>query len=185
MISTNKFHTGLTIELEGTVYEVLEFQHSRSGRGGAFVRTKLRNVEENTTINKTFRAEEKVERAHVDSREMQFLYWDGNNYVFMDNDNYEQIELSKEQLGDKVKFLQENMDIEIDMYEGRAIDIKLPTFVELEVEETTPNIKGDTVSGGSKPATMSTGLVVQVPLFVEEGDVIKIDTRSKEYIERV
>ncbi len=184
MVSTNKFHPGLTIELEGTVYEVEEFQHSKSGRGGAFVRTKLRNLEEGYTIDKTFRAEEDVKRAHVDTRKMQFLYWDGNNYVFMDQDNYEQVELSGEQLGEKVKYLKENMDLEIAMYEGRPLDVKLPTFVELEVENTQPNIKGDTVSGGSKPAEMTTGLEVKVPLFIEEGDIIKIDTRNGKYVER-
>ena len=185
MISTNKFHPGLTIELEGTVYEVLESQHSKSGRGGAFVRTKLRNLEEGNTIQKTFRAGEKVERAHIDTRRVQFLYWDGNNYVFMDKESYEQFELSEEQLAEKVKYLTENMDLKIDMYEGQPIEVQLPTFVELEVKKTQPSIKGDTVSGGSKPATMDTGLEVQVPLFVEEGDVIKIDTRKQEYVERV
>ena len=185
MISTNDFHTGLTIELDGTVYSVENFQHSKSGRGGAFVRTKLRNMEEDYTINKTFRAGEKVKKAHLDKRKMQFLYWDGSDYVFMDNDSYEQVTLSKEQLGDKVNYLRENMNLQIAMYEGRPVDIDLPTFVELEVEKTQPGIKGDTVSGGTKPATLSTGLVIQVPLFVEEGDEIKIDTRKDEYVERV
>lgn len=185
MISTNDFHTGLTIEVDGTVYSVEDFQHSKSGRGGAFVRTKLRNMEEDYTINKTFRAGEKVSRAHVEQRKMQFLYWDGSSYVFMDNETYEQISLSEDQLGDKVKYLEENMDLEVLMYEGRPLDINLPTFVELKVEKTQPSIKGDTVSGGTKPATMTTGLVIKVPLFVEKGDVIKIDTREEEYVERV
>ena len=185
MISTNNFHTGLTIELEGTVYQVEEFQHSKSGRGGAFVRTKLRNLEENYTIEKTFRAGEKVERAHIDSRKMQFLYREREKFIFMDKESYEQIEINEEKLGERVGYLQENMDLEVDMYQGQPLDIKLPTFVELEVADTQPTIKGNTVSGGSKPATMTTGLVVQVPLFVEKGDKIKIDTRKKEYIERV
>ncbi|MFW6386464.1 MAG: elongation factor P [Bacillota bacterium] len=185
MISTNDFHTGLTIELEGTVYSVEEFQHSKSGRGGAFVRTKLRNMEEDYTINKTFRAGEKVKRAHIEKREMQFLYWDGDEYVFMDKESYEQVTLTREQLGEKDNYLQENMDLQIVMYEGRPVDIDLPTFVELEVQDTQPGIKGDTVSGGTKPATMTTGLVVQVPLFIEEGDIVKIDTRKDEYVERV
>ncbi len=185
MISTNDFNTGLTIELDGEVYQVIDFQHSKSGRGSAFVRTKLRNVEEGYVINKTFKAGEKVETAHVDKKTMQFLYWDGNDYIFMDNDTYEQFHLSEEQLGDKVKYLKENMELEISLYQRRPIDIDLPTFVELEVESTPPGIKGNTVSGGSKPATMETGLVVQVPLFINEGDIIKVDTRSDEYIERV
>lgn len=185
MISTNDFHTGLTIEVDGTVYSVEEFEHSKSGRGGAFVRTRLRNIEEDYTVNKTFRAGEKVKRAHIEKRNMQFLYWDGDDYVFMDSDTYEQVTLSRKQLGDRIKYLVENMDLEIAMYEGQPVDIDLPTFVELEVKETQPGVKGDTVSGGTKPATMATGLVVQVPLFVKEGDVVKIDTRKNEYVERV
>lgn len=185
MVSTNDFNTGLTIELDGEVYQVIDFQHSKSGRGSAFVRTKLRNVEEGYTINKTFKAGENVETAHVDQKKMQFLYWDGSSYVFMDNETYEQYSISEEQLGDKIKYLKENMELEISLYEGRPIDINLPTFVELEVKDTPPNIRGNTVSGGSKPATMETDLVVQVPLFIEEGDILKIDTRSNEYVERV
>ncbi|SFL09246.1 elongation factor P [Halanaerobium salsuginis] len=184
MISTNDFNTGLTIELEGDVYQVIEFQHSKSGRGSAFVRTKLRNVEEGYVINKTFKAGEKVETAHVEKKKMQFLYWDGNDYIFMDNDTYEQFHLSDEQLGNKIQYLKENMELDISLYQNRPIDIDLPTFVELTVTDTQPGIRGNTVSGGSKPATMETGLVVQVPLFINEGDVIKIDTRSDEYIER-
>ena len=185
MISTNDFNTGLTIELEGEVYQVIEFQHSKSGRGSAFVRTKLRNVEEGYTINKTFQAGEKVENAHVEKKKMQFLYWDGSDYIFMDNDTYEQFQLSEDQLGDKVKYLKENMELDISVYQGRPVDIDLPTFVELKVEDTQPNIRGNTVSGGSKPATMETGLVVQVPLFIEKEDILKIDTRNNEYVERV
>ncbi|MFW6381113.1 MAG: elongation factor P [Bacillota bacterium] len=185
MISTNDFNTGLTIELEGQVYQVDEFQHSKSGRGGAFVRTKLRNLEEGYTINKTFRANEKVERAHLDKRKMKFLYWDGGSYVFMDNQTYEQIELPEEQIEDKKDYLKENMDLEILMYQGRPIEINLPTFVELKVEKAPPGVKGDTVSGGTKTVTLETGREVQVPLFIERGEVIKVDTRNGEYVERV
>ena len=185
MISTNDFHTGLTIELDGTVYSVEEFEHSKSGRGGAFVRTKLRNLEKGNVIQKTFRAGKKVERAHVEKRKMKFLYWDGENYVFMDNETYDQIELSKDQLGDKINYIKENSDINVIMHGDHPLDIDLPTFVELEVKQTEPGIKGDTVSGGNKPATMETGLVIKVPLFIEEGDIIKIDTRTDEYVERV
>ena len=185
MISTNDFHTGLTIDLDGEVYEVVEFQHSKSGRGGAFVRTKLKNLEEEYVVEKTFRAGEKVERAHIDERDVKFLYWDGSDYVFMDNETYDQISLSKEQLGDKTNYIKENMNLSILMYGTRPIGINIPTFVELEVEDTPPGVKGNTVSGGSKPATLETGLVVQVPLFIDEEDVIKVDTRTDEYMERV
>lgn len=185
MISTNDFHTGLTIELEGEVYQVIDFQHSKSGRGSAFVRTKLKNMEEGYLINKTFRANAKVERAHVDKREMQYLYWDDGGYVFMDTERYNQITLSKEQIADKINYIKENMNIQVLMYEGKPLDIDLPTFVELEVKKTPPGIKGDTVSGGSKTATLETGLKVKVPLFINEGDLLKIDTRNDEYIERV
>lgn len=185
MISTNDFHNGLTIELDGTVYQVVDFQHSKTGRGGAFVRTKLRDVENGGVIDKTFRAGEKVNRAHVDQREKQFLYKSAEDYVFMDNETFEQIILTEEQLGDKVNYLKENMTLEVLMYKGRPIDITLPTFVELRVDKTQPGIRGNTVSGGSKPATLETGAVVQVPLFIDEGDIIKVDTRTGEYIERV
>ncbi|MFW5998216.1 MAG: elongation factor P [bacterium] len=185
MISTNDFQTGLTIELDGTVYSVEEYEHSKTGRGGAFVRTKLRNIEEGKVIQKTFRAGEKVNRAHVEKREMRFLYWDGNNYIFMDNQSYDQVELSKEQLGNKTDYLKENMNINVLMYKNRPIDIDLPTFIELEVKKTEPGIRGDTVSGGDKPATLETDLVIKVPLFIEEGDMVKVDTRTDEYIERV
>ncbi len=185
MINTSDFHTGLTIELDDEVFSIEDFQHSKSGRGGAFVRTKLKSLVDGHTVEKTFRSGEKVKRAHIDVRDMQYLYWDGNSYIFMDQESYEQIELNSEKLGEKVKYLQENMELKIKMYEGQPIDIELPTFVELEVAKTQPGIKGDTVSGGSKPATLSTGLVIQVPLFVSEGDVVRIDTRSGEYVERV
>ncbi|AZO95675.1 elongation factor P [Halocella sp. SP3-1] len=185
VISTNDFHNGLTIELDGTVYQVVDFQHSKTGRGGAFVRSKLKNVEDGGVIEKTFRANEKVNRAHVEQREKQYLYRDGDDYIFMDTETYEQIALSQEQLGEKIDYLKENMVLEISVYEGRPIDINLPTFVELAVAKTQPGIKGNTVSGGSKPATLESGAVVQVPLFISEGDIVKVDTRTGEYMERV
>ena len=185
MISTNDFKTGMTIEVDGVVYSVEEFQHSKSGRGGAFVRTKLKNLEEEYVVEKTFRAGEKVKQAHIDERKVKFLYWDGQDYVFMDNETYDQITLSKEQLGNKVNYLKENMDLTISMYEGRPIGVELPTFVELEVEDAPPAVKGNTVSGGTKNVTLETGLVVKVPLFINEGEVLKIDTRNDEYVERV
>ncbi|MFW6287409.1 MAG: elongation factor P [bacterium] len=185
MISTSDFRKGLTIELDGKVYQIIDFQHSKMGRGGALVKTKLRDVENGGVMEKTFRGNEKVARAMVDQRQKQFLYRDGDDFIFMDNETYEQLSLSSEQLGDKVNFLKENMILDVTMYEGRPIDIELPIFIEVTVAETQPGIRGNTVSGGSKPATIETGAVVQVPLFINEGDIIKVDTRSSEYIERV
>lgn len=185
MISTSDFHNGMTIEMDGTVYQIIEFQHFKMGRGGALVKTKLRDVENGGITEKTFRGGEKVARAHVDQRQKQFLYRDGEDFIFMDTETFEQISLSDEQLGDKVNFLQENMVISVLMYNGRPIDIELPTTVEIAVQETQPGIRGNTVSGGSKPATLATGAVVQVPLFINEGDIIKVDTRTGEYITRV
>jgi elongation factor P len=185
MISTNDFRTGLTIELEGEVYTVIDFQHVKPGKGAAFVRSKLKNVKTGGTVEKTFRAGEKVNRAHIDKREMQYLYRAGEQFTFMDTENYEQISFSEEQLGEAVKFLKENMMISVVLHNGTTIGIELPNFVELTVVKTDPGVKGDTVSGATKRAVLETGAEVQVPLFVEEGDVIKVDTRSGEYIERV
>jgi elongation factor P len=185
MISTSDFRTGLTILLEGEVYTIVDFQHVKPGKGAAFVRSKLKNVKTGAVTEKTFRAGEKVERAVMDKREMQFLYNAGEDYFFMDNDNYEQLTISRGQLGNDVKYLKENMSIGVLLYEEKIFGIELPYSVELAVAYTEPGIKGDTASGGSKPATMETGLVVQVPFFINAGDVLRIDTRSGEYIERV
>lgn len=185
MISTSDFRTGLTILLDGDVYSIVDFQHVKPGKGAAFVRTKLKNVKTGSTTEKTFRAGEKVERAQMESREMQYLYNSGDDYFFMDTDNYEQLTISREQLGNNIKYLKENMNIDVLMYEGQIFGIDLPNSVELTVVATDPGIKGDTASGGSKPATMETGLVIQVPFFINVGDVLRIDTRSGEYIERV
>ncbi|ADG82580.1 translation elongation factor P [Thermincola ferriacetica] len=185
MISTNDFRTGLTIEIDGDVYSVVEFQHVKPGKGAAFVRTKLKNVRTGAVVEKTFNAGEKIPRARVERREMQYLYSDGDSYNFMDTQNYEQIALTKEQLGDAIKYLKENMNIHVVLWQGNPIGVELPNFVELEVVETAPGIKGDTASGGSKPATLETGAVVQVPFFVEVGDVLQIDTRTGAYLKRV
>lgn len=185
MISTSDFRTGLTIELDGEVYIIVDFQHVKPGKGSAFVRTKLKNAKTGATTERTFRAGEKVEQAMVDRREMQYLYNSGDEYYVMDNETYEQIALTKEQLGDNIKYLKENMNITVLMYHGKVFGVELPYFVELEVVDTEPGIKGDTASGGSKPATLETGLVVQVPFFINAGDVLRIDTRTGEYIERV
>lgn len=184
MISTNDFRTGLTIELDGDVYQVVDFQHVKPGKGAAFVRSKLKNVRTGAVIEKTFNAGEKVPPAHVDRREMQYLYNDGDNYNFMDMETFDQISLTKAQLGDAIKYLKENMTIAVLMYQGQSIGVDLPNFVELTVVETAPGIKGDTASGGSKPATLETGAVVQVPFFINVGDVLQIDTRTGNYIKR-
>lgn len=184
MVSTNDFRTGLTIEIDRDVYQVVDFQHVKPGKGAAFVRSKLRNLRTGATIDKTFNAGEKVPRARVDRREVQYLYNDGQDYHFMDMETYDQFSMEKDQLDDAVKYLKENMNFQILMFQGKSVGLDLPNHVELKVVETTPGIKGDTASGGSKPATLETGYIVQVPFFIEEGDVLQIDTRSGHYIKR-
>jgi len=185
MISVNDFRTGLTIELDGQPYQVVEFQHVKPGKGAAFVRAKLKNLQTGGTVEKTFRAGEKVPKAHLDRRGMQYLYNDGDGYVFMDNENYEQITITKEQIGDGIKWLLENMEIQVLLFQNRIIGIELPNFVELQVVDTEPGIKGDTATGAAKNATLETGAVIQVPLFVNAGDRVRVDTRTSQYIERV
>jgi len=185
VISTNDFRTGLTIELEGDVFQVIEFQHVKPGKGAAFVRSKLRNMRTGAVIEKTFNAGEKIPKARIERREVQYLYNDGKEYYFMDMESYDQLAMTAEQLGDAVRYLKENMNIQVLTFQGKSIGIELPNFVELEVIETTPGIKGDTASGGSKPATLETGAVVQVPFFVNVGDKLQIDTRTGNYIKRV
>lgn len=184
MVSVNDFKTGLTIELDGNVFSVVEFQHVKPGKGAAFVRSKLKNVRTGAVVERTFNAGEKVPKARIDRREMQYLYNDGESYNFMDNENFEQISLTKEQLGDAIKFLLENMTIGVMLYQGQSIGIELPNTVELKVVETAPGIKGDTASGGSKPATLETGFVVNVPFFINVDDVLVVDTRSGDYVKR-
>lgn len=185
MISTNDFRTGLTIEVDGEIYTVVEFQHVKPGKGSAFVRSKLKNLRTGAVIERTFRAGEKVPRAHLERKEMQYLYREGDSYVFMDNETYDQVSLTAEQLGENVKYLKENMNIYLLTHEGNLIGIELPNFVELKVVEAEPGVRGDTATGGTKSATLETGLVIQVPLFVEVGDVVRVDTRTGEYLERV
>ena len=185
MISTNDFKTGLTIELDNEVYQVIEFQHVKPGKGSAFVRSKLRNLRTGAVVDKTFSAGEKIPRAHVDRKEVQYLYNDGQDYHFMDMETYEQFSMSKDQLQDAVKYLKENMTITNLLFKGQSIGVELPNYVELEVVETAPGIKGDTAAGASKPATLETGAVVNVPLFINVGDVLQIDTRSGHYIKRI
>lgn len=185
MISVNDFRTGLTIELEGEAYLVLEFLHVKPGKGAAFVRSKLKNLHTGAVIERTFRAGERVSRAHVERREMQYLYHDGENYFFMDTKTFEQLSLPREQLGEDAKYLKDNSSLYVLLFEGQTIGVELPNFVDLKVAETEPGVKGDTVSGGVKNAVLETGAVVQVPLFVEVGDVIRVDTRTGEYVSRV
>lgn len=184
MISVNDFKTGLTIEVDNGIWRVLDFQHVKPGKGAAFVRSKLRNLRTGAIQEKTFRGGEKVAKAQIDNRKMAYLYADGTNHVFMDNESYEQIELPEDQIAHELKFLKENMEINITMYQGETIGIDLPNTVELVVTATDPGIKGDTSSGGSKPATLETGLVVQVPFFVNEGDKLVINTTEAAYVSR-
>jgi len=184
MISVNDFRTGLTIVVDGGLFRVLDFQHVKPGKGAAFVRSKLRNLRNGSVLEKTFRAGEKVEKAQIDNNKMQYLYASGDNHVFMNTETYDQIELSENQLKDELKFLLENMEVSIMSYEGEILGVDLPNTVLLEVIETEPGIKGDTASGGSKPATVQTGLVVQVPFFVNVGDKLVINTEEGTYVSR-
>lgn len=184
MISVNDFKTGLTIEVDGGIWQVIEFQHVKPGKGAAFVRSKLRNLRTGAIQEKTFRAGEKVAKAHIENRRMQYLYASGDNHVFMDNETYDQIELPAKQIEYELKFLKENMEVSIMMYQNETIGVELPNTVTLEVTETEPGIKGDTASGGTKPATVETGLTVQVPFFVNEGDKLIINTTDGSYVSR-
>ena len=184
MISVNDFRTGLTIELDGQLYAVVEFMHVKPGKGSAFVRSKLKNLRTGFTVERTFNAGEKVTPARVETKEMMFLYKSDDDYVFMDNSTYEQLTLSEQTIGDGVKYLKENMNVMIQMYNNESIGVNLPNTVELMVAQTDPGFKGDTATGGTKSATLETGVTVNVPLFIEEGDVLQIDTRSGEYLRR-
>ncbi len=184
MISSSDFRTGATIEIDNNVWQIVDFQHVKPGKGAAFVRTKMKNVRTGAVVERTFNPGEKFPKAHVDRREMQYLYESDGNYNFMDNENYEQSELTSEQLGDAVKYLKENMNISIMFFQGNIIGVELPVAVELTVVETDPGIRGDTATGGTKPAKMESGCVVRVPLFINIGDVLRIDTRTGDYLER-
>ncbi|MGI5822360.1 MAG: elongation factor P [Dethiobacteria bacterium] len=185
MISSNDFHTGLTIELEGNIFTVVEFQHVKPGKGSAFVRSRLKNMRSGAVVEKTFRAGEKVPRAIIERKEMEYLYNTGEEYIFMDTESYEQLSLDRRQVEDSINYLKENLRLQVLFYKNEVIGLELPHFVELKVAETDPSFKGDTAAGGGKPAKLETGLVVQVPFFISEGDLLKIDTRDGTYIERV
>jgi len=185
MVSAGEFRNGLTIEVEGNIYTVVEFQHVKPGKGAAFVRTKLKNLKTGAVTERTFRPTEKMPKAHIERKDMEYLYSDGELYYFMDTETYEQIGLNKEQLGDALKFVKENNTVKILSHQGVVFGVEPPLFVELEISHTEPGFKGDTSTGATKPATVETGATVNVPLFVEIGDVIKIDTRTGEYLSRV
>ncbi len=185
MVSTNDLRTGLTVEWDGQIWSVVDFQHVKPGKGAAFVRVKLRNIISGSTIENAFNAGEKLARAQIDYRKMQYLYETDGQYNFMDQDNYEQISLTEEALGDNLRYLKENMEIGVQMYQGKVVGIELPNFVELVITETDPGLRGDTASGGTKPAKLETGAVIQVPLFIQQGEKIRVDTRTHKYLERV
>ena len=184
MISTNDFKTGVTVEIDGDAWQVVEFQHVKPGKGAAFVRAKMRNLCTGAVVERTFNAAERLPKAIVERKDMQYLYEADGTYVFMDNETYDQIELNKDQLGNAINFLKENMDVKIISFKERILGVELPNTVELTVVETEPGIKGDTATGGSKNAKMETGYVVKDPLIINEGDVLQIDTRTGDYIAR-
>jgi elongation factor P len=185
MITAGEFKNGITFELDGQVFQVVEFQHVKPGKGAAFVRTKLKNIITGATIERTFNPADKMPKAHIERKDMQYLYNDGDLYYFMDTETYEQLPISKDTVGDTFRFVKENMIVKILSFKGNVFGIEPPTFVELEVTETEPGFKGDTATGATKPATLETGAVVKVPLFINQGDMIRIDTRTGDYLERV
>jgi elongation factor P len=183
-VSTAEFKKGLKIEYDGQPYSIVDFQHVKPGKGGAFVRTKLKHLRLGTVVDPTFRAGEKVQLVDFEDKQMQFLYKDGR-YHFMDTESYEQLSLSADEVGDARDFLKENIEVDMLFIDGSPVTVELPNFIELTIAQTDPGIRGDTASGGSKPATLETGAVVQVPLFLNQGDVIKVDTRTGVYLGRV
>lgn len=184
MISSSDFRTGLTLEIDGNAWQIVDFQHVKPGKGAAFVRTKIKNVKTGAVVERTFNPNEKLPKAHIETRGMQYLYESDGMYTFMDNETYEQIELSKEQLGDALKYLKENMNISLQTFKDMIIGVDLPNAVELAVVECDPGVRGDTATGATKQAKLETGYSVRVPLFINQGDVLRIDTRTGNYIER-
>jgi elongation factor P len=183
-VSTAEFKKGLKIQFDGEPYAIVDFQHVKPGKGGAFVRTKLKHMRAGRVIDNTFRAGEKVELVDFDEKRMQYLYGDGQ-YHFMDLENYEQISLSEGEVGDAAEFLKENTEVEMLFIDGSPVSVALPNFMELRIAKTDPGVRGDTATGGTKPAELETGAMVQVPLFVNQGDIVKVDTRTSEYLGRV
>jgi elongation factor P len=183
--STAQFRKGLKIEMSGEPFVIVDFQHVKPGKGGAFVRTKIKSLISGNVLDKTFRSGEKVEKPDLEEKKMSFLYSDESGYCFMDTETYDQMTLKEDQIGDAIDYLKENIEMDLLFHNGTPIGIDLPMFMELEIVETDPGIRGNTASGGSKPAKLETGITVQVPLFLNEGDKIKVDTRTGDYIERV
>ncbi len=184
MISAGDFRNGVTFDMDGNVVQIIEFQHVKPGKGAAFVRTKIRNVITGAVTDRTFNPTDKFPTAYVERRDMQYLYRDGDLFYFMDNETYENIPISASTLGDNFKFVKENMDVKVLSYKGSVFGVEPPFFIELEVTETDPGFKGDTATNATKPATLETGAEIRVPLFINEGDHIKVDTRTGEYMER-
>ena len=184
MISAGDFRNGVTFELDGNVFQVVEFQHVKPGKGAAFVRTKIKNVITGAVVEKTFRPTEKMPKAHIERKDMEYSYNDGDLYYFMDQESYELVPINGSELGDNFKFVKENMVCKILSYKGKVFGVEPPTFVELQVSATDPGFKGDTATNATKPATLETGAEIRVPLFINEGDMIRIDTRTGEYMER-
>lgn len=184
-LSINDIKNSLTILVDGDVYQVIEFQHVKPGKGAAFVRVKMRNFKNSNVHERTFRGDEKIEEAYVDERKLQYSYTSGNMYYFMDQENFEEIGISKDGVGDKAKFLKDNLDVNAYFYKDDFLTISLPNFIEVEIVHTEPGIKGDTAKSGTKPAKIETGATIQVPLFVDQGDRIKVDTRTGTYVERL
>jgi elongation factor P len=184
-ISTNQFKNGTHIEIDGKIWKIIEFQHVKPGKGGAFVRTKLRRIEDGSVIDKTFRAGEKFRPVRTESKKMQYLYDSGDSAVFMDSTDYDQIEIPTSSLGDSMQWVLPNAEVDVLFVDERPSDVQVPSAIEMKVTQTDPGLKGDTASGGgNKPATLESGVVVQVPLFIEEGDTVRVDTRSGEYVSR-
>jgi elongation factor P len=184
-VDTSQFRNGLKLELDGEPFTMIYFQHVKPGKGGAFVRTKVKNLKTGRVLDRTFRAGERVDEADVEEKTMQYLYQDGENYVFMDTTSFDQLPFTPEQVGDARKFLKENLEVSVVLWRGKPIGVELPSFIEATVTRCDPGIKGDTASGATKPATIETGAVLQVPLFIKEGDVLRVDTRTGVYVERV
>jgi len=184
-VDTSQFRNGLKIELDGEPFTMIYFQHVKPGKGGAFVRTKVKNLKTGRVLDRTFRSGERLEEADVVERKMQYLYQDGEDLVFMDTESFEQFPFSAKQVGDSRKWLKENLDVEVLFWRSNPINLELPSFVEYDIKQCDPGVKGDTAQGATKPATLETGAVVQVPLFVKEGERIRVDTRTSEYVERV
>jgi elongation factor P len=185
MISTADFRNGLVLEMDNALMEIVEFQHVKPGKGGAFVRTKFRNVLTGRTLERTFRSGERFEEARIEEQNWQYLYFDGDLFHFMHPESYEQLEVSKGVVGDNEQWMKENSNVTLVFHNGKVINVKVPFFVELSITKSDPGVQGDRSSGATKPATLETGATIQVPLFLEEGDMVRVDTRTGEYIERI